>query len=100
METSSAMLLNNSAARVEALRLIVKVMITTLARTGALPGEQFAAHLKREADKMTLLDSPDNEYLAQAQAARDHEMGACIALALEAASAPPLAMRPPPGTAL
>ena len=96
MDNSSAKLLNQSAARLEALRLAVKIMIVTLVRTGALPAEQFAQHLLLEAEKLPLLDVPGNELVALSQAARDQEIGSCIDIARQADAASPLAMRMPP----
>jgi hypothetical protein len=97
MDSSSAKLLNSSAARIEAIRITLRVMIVTLVRTGALPAEQFAAHLRQEAEKLPLLDSLDNDLLAIAQQARDQEIGAYISLANQAGDSPPLAIRPPHG---
>lgn len=81
---SPAILLHTTAARVEALRLTMKVMIATLVQSGSLPAQQFAQHLQHEAEKMVLLDDPGNEFLALAQAARDEEFGMCITIARQA----------------
>lgn len=90
---SSAVLLNESAARLAALQMVVSIMLINLVKSGALPAELFVKHLAQEASKMQPLDETPSELLALSQSARDRVFADITQLALRADAARPPAAR-------
>lgn len=84
-----AALLNESAARLAALQMVVSIMLINLVKSGALSADLFVKHLAQEASKMQPLDETLNELLARSQAARDRVFADITQLALRADAAKP-----------